>query len=239
MNTRLRKAIWYCRILGFHNYILHVLKVQRVVTARLRGFGKLTVRLGGSDLYTLAEVFFFDYLKFPTLPANPKVIVDLGANIGASVRWFHVVYPGARIVAIEPDALNFALLGNNAGNDSSCRRLAAWSASDVTLSLEDSQVESNIRKYSPGGVASDVVRTISVADLLQELGPVDVLKIDIEGAEVEVLEDLEVWIHQVGAIIIEFHDQWRPGSREMLTARLKKAGFLSAENEEKVLFYRA
>ena len=47
--------------------------------------------------------------------APPRVVVDLGSNIGLSVLFFACKYPGARVLGVEPDPGAFELLQRNAG----------------------------------------------------------------------------------------------------------------------------
>jgi hypothetical protein len=72
----------------------------------------VTVRLRTSDIPTYREVFLQQAYRL-ALQRPPSVIVDAGANIGLTSVYFALRYPAARIVAVEPEASNFALLTTN------------------------------------------------------------------------------------------------------------------------------
>src|SRR5438105_3616144 len=58
------------------------------------------------------DVFFREEYRFLTLYDFP-FIIDCGAHIGVSVLYFKALYPGARIVAFEPNPVTFHLLQTN------------------------------------------------------------------------------------------------------------------------------
>jgi len=63
---------------------------------------------------------------------------------------------------------------------------------------------------------------------------IDILKMDIEGSEIEVLNNSKEWIGDVGSLIIELHDRFRPGCTEALTKAVEEYSYdkmISGENE--------
>jgi FkbM family methyltransferase len=152
------------------------------------------------------------------LPAVPKVIIDAGANIGLTSIFFANEYPNARIIAIEPEESNFEMLKKNTAPYPNVEILnAALWGENRELDLFDPQeghsafqIKSESRT---GPVGTKKVRGVTLDRLMQELGIefVDLLKIDIEGAELEVFADPVRWIDRVGIIAIELHERLRPG----------------------------
>ncbi|SAL78382.1 Methyltransferase domain protein [Caballeronia arvi] len=143
---------------------------------------------------------------------NP-LIIDAGANIGASAVWYALTYPKAKIVAIEPDVANFALLKRNAAPFPLITPLnAAIAAKHGTLYLND-----------PGGgewafrtAEQPVDKGYAVDALtLEELIPSGVtpfiLKIDIEGAESDLFSRHCEALNTFPLIVIELHDWMLPG----------------------------
>src|SRR6266404_4664431 len=72
----------------------------------------ISLRLKSSDLATYKKIFIDLEYDFP-LAKSPSVIVDAGANVGFASVFFARKYPNARILAIEPETSNFALLKKN------------------------------------------------------------------------------------------------------------------------------
>src|SRR5690606_19859897 len=110
-------------------------------------------RKGSSDEGVIAQVLRNSDYNFSRLQRGPELsalyrqlassgraplIVDAGANIGASTIYFHYSFPEARLVALEPERSNFDLLcANTAGLPVECVQ-AALSSSAGTVSVIDS-----------------------------------------------------------------------------------------------------
>jgi FkbM family methyltransferase len=152
------------------------------------------------------------------LLAAPAMIIDAGANIGLTSIFFANEYPNARIIAIEPEGSNFEMLQKNTGpyRNIEVVNAALW-GENRELDIFDPQEGHSafqIKSESPrGDVRPKKVRGVTVDRLMLELGIefVDLLKIDIEGAELEVFADPVRWIDRVGLIAIELHEWLRPG----------------------------
>jgi FkbM family methyltransferase len=178
------------------------------------------VRLDSSDVPTFRQVFVKDEYGFET-DRPPRTIVDAGANIGLASILFANRYPGARIVAIEPEAANFALLqANVAPYPAIIPVQAALWCTDGEIDLLDPGLghwgymidPPESPEHGPARVCHRV-RALTVERVIDEfgLGRLDLLKVDIEGAEREVFSDTSRWIDRVDAIIVEEHDRLKPG----------------------------
>jgi FkbM family methyltransferase len=187
------------------------------------GERKHSIRLGSTDPLVWFSVFVQeDYGA--TLPFEPQVIVDAGAYTGFSAIFFANKYPAAEIIAVEPDPENFKLLTRNIRGYPRITPLQAaiW-FEDTDLDLY-SQTEghwaSSLFSSSPRAEQSAMhrVRAIQIESLMSRfsLDRIDLLKIDIEGAEKELFEHAAPWIDRVGAIFIELHDRFRPGCSHAL-----------------------
>jgi FkbM family methyltransferase len=150
-----------------------------------------------ADVAVLAEIFDDRVYDFPLAPP-PRVIVDLGGHVGASVLYFALRYPEARLVVVEPDPVNFAKLRRNVGHLAQVTAInAAVSDHEGTITLH-SAGGLDSWKSSTSGVATPwshpvEVRAAKLDSILAEAGvtAVDLLKIDIEGAEYEVLRSFD------------------------------------------------
>jgi FkbM family methyltransferase len=138
--------------------------------------------------------------------------VDAGAHIGMASILFALKYPHARIIAIEPESSNFAALVRNTAPYKTITPIQA------ALWQEDGEVTLGPSNAHPKGAFQIVengrqrVRAIKMDTLMRETGiaSIDLLKVDIEGAEIEVFQSCS-WIKSVRVIAIELHDRVRPG----------------------------
>lgn len=166
------------------------------------------------DLCVAAEVFV-DEVYALSDPGCPAVILDLGSHIGLSVLWFHARFPAAHIFAFEPDPASFKLLTRNteALENVTVRNIAVGGAQRTAefFSAEQSWLSSLLPSGSPerAGVTRVEVQPLPkiLADL--DLERVDVLKLDVEGAEWEILE--AVALDRVADVVLgELHARGCP-----------------------------
>ncbi len=186
------------------------------------------IRLGATDLLVLEEMFQAGEYAFveENLP-NVQRIVDLGANVGFSLRYWHKVFPTAKILAVEPDPDNCHL----------CIRNVEAARFSHQVTLVQACVGSYRRRVRLGGgeewayrmvegvpASEALTDVLPLAELLETYsmgGSIDLLKCDIEGAEQELFKDCRDWISQGEAIVIELHPPYSPSD---LQADLKAAG---------------
>lgn len=143
--------------------------------------------------------------------ADAPLVLDAGANIGMSTLYFKHVYPDARIIAFEPDPIVLPYLRRNvAGNGLADVCIVPSALSDGSGSqtlLADGKYSSTLESHAtPGTRSAGVPREVScvrLGDYLTE--PVDFLKMNIEGAEWDVLRDAEPRLSRVRAMVIEYH----------------------------------
>ena len=178
------------------------------------------MRIGTTDATVLRQVLLekhYDVLLQP----SPKVIVDAGANIGLSAVFFANKYPDAIIIAIEPEASNFQTLQKNVSPYPRITPLqAALWPEKRQISLIDPHYGHHgfqtVDGNTNGGEQVGMVQALAIDDVLARAGlnVIDLLKIDIEGAEKEVFESSAKWMPKVGAIMAELHDEIKPGCHQ-------------------------
>jgi FkbM family methyltransferase len=206
---------------------------KREKLIHLKPLGRnVTIRLGTSDLQCVEKVFLACEYRNP-FPLKPKFIIDAGANIGTATLFFAREYPDAQIIAIEPEASNFNLLKRN------CQHLpnvipinaALWS-SEQQLKIADPAAESwafSIAAVNGNGAPSaTTVAAVTVAGLFEKYGvaQIDLLKLDVEGAERELFQgNPEAWLGSVNQIIIELHDRIWPGCAEAFYKAVTRRSF--------------
>jgi FkbM family methyltransferase len=188
------------------------------------------LRLGATDWLVLEEIFFKDEYAFVgEITKDARWIVDLGANVGYSLRYWQTLFPNAQMIAMEPEPGNCAICARNigsAGLESKVELLKAGvGARTGQLNLVDKgEGEWAYRTEANSGKNGQVVEVMTLADVLESHARderVDLLKCDIEGAERELFDDCRSWIQRIDAIVIELHPPYT--LPELLTA-LKRAG---------------
>lgn len=186
------------------------------------------LRLGTSDFCAYKDVLVSRIKQYEpgTADFSPRMIIDAGAHIGMASLGFARRYPQATIFAVEPEPANFALLCRNM---SAYRQIvplqaAIWKQDgEVCLGPSEAHPKGAFRIAENGETR---VRAITIGTLMREMKIefIDLLKMDIEGAEKEVFEACD-WIEKVGTIAIELHDRMKPGCRTALERAARRFHF--------------
>jgi FkbM family methyltransferase len=175
--------------------------------------------------------------------SNLRTVVDAGAHAGIfslmASRW------ADRVVSIEASQINFDLLKLNIDRNHianiDARHRALWSKSGQFLDLDASaesgcgRVNSQFRSITRG----NTVESISLDDLIEEIGPIDLLKIDIEGAEYETFRACSK-LSCISSIVGEMHilEAGDTERLQTLVAHLEDAGFHVVLVDESELYSR-
>ncbi len=139
------------------------------------------------------------------------LIIDAGANIGASAVWFSTVFPRAKVIAVEPHPDNFRLLSQNvAGLDVDCVPGALAPTSGRLSLLDPGEGEWGFRTGPAASQAICEVAAFTIADLVGHVHSPFILKIDIEGGEDGLFDRLGEEFARFPVIIIELHDWMLP-----------------------------
>lgn len=166
------------------------------------------------------QIYRFDCRK------EEPLIIDGGANVGLSVLYFKRAFPKSRIIAFEPDPEIFQVLVKNCG---ACQ-LRKVELIPRALWTQETTARFNREGADAGHlVDADFVQAVDVPscrlrDYLHQ--EVDLLKLDIEGAEVDVLLDCANALDHVAKIVVEYHSlKDQPQRLHVLTEVLHDAGF--------------
>ena len=173
------------------------------------------LRAGTSDVLVFIQIFIDGELEFK-MPELPGSIVDAGANIGLASLYFAHRFPKAKIIALEVDQANFELLTKNTSGYPSitCVRKALWSGQAQLSILNPTDEPWAFRVGEVPGGDGTSISALGVGDLVGQFESqrIDLLKVDIEGAEKEVFQNgAGGWIDRIGVIAIELHDNIVPG----------------------------
>ncbi len=162
-------------------------------------------------------------------PHQVRVIIDAGANIGDSTARFRRFHPLAQILAIEADEGNFRLLEQNFANDQHTVLLhrGLWSHSgELRVRSTWANIASRVDESTPHGSGISIMGC-TIPELIAQfhLKEIDILKLDIEGAEAIVFQTEDrAWLHQVRCIIFECCDADDAGTTMSIFATLTAAG---------------
>lgn len=198
----------------------------------------VVLRAATSDAATFVQIFLRGDLDFP-VTGEPKLILDGGANIGLSALYLHRRFPRARIVAVEFEASNYALLDRNVADYPAIipvhaglwphdgqvavanAHAAKWAYFPRGKSTTDAGAEPGHTNPATS-FAPDTVRAISMSTLMAEQGiaHVDLLKLDIEGSEFDLFDGEPPWLSRVSTLAIELHERLRPGSSQRVLRAL-------------------
>lgn len=202
------------------------------------------LRAGTSDATVFGKIFIEREYEMEVLdPDAVETVIDAGANIGLSALYFSMRYPNARIVAVEAQRGNMELLRRNTRQ---CPRImtvhaALWSE------------EGELRLHDPGAgdwgfrvsneqktleLASEQVRAVTIPWLMREyrMEGVDLLKMDIEGAERDVLQSGACWMSNVGCIAAELHERIQPGCEAAFREATRHFRHNTAQGENRVAY---
>jgi FkbM family methyltransferase len=154
-----------------------------------------------------------DGKSYPRIPfiSDVRVVMDVGANVGAASVFFALSYRDATVFAFEPAVLPFDLLVANTKAHANIRAHGfGLYSSDVEVPLYRGKYEtgmSSVSKSESTRDESEVVSLRSVRDWLVEnsISRVDVLKVDTEGCEVPILEAMYDLLPQTKVIYLEYH----------------------------------
>lgn len=202
----------------------------RLAWAWLTGEGTVTIRFEGrdlrfevadrSELRVLGEMFLRGEYEDVGRP-DAAVVVDLGAHIGASVAFERIRYPKARIIAVEADPITTKRLrANTTGMNVEIVNAAVLNyEGDIELHRGNHSWETSFLPYKGTG-EEILVPAVSLPGLLAAHGVdrVDVLKMDIEGAEAYVLRPDH--LQGVQTIVFEYHPALVEESLDELVGRL-------------------
>ena len=183
-----------------------------------------------SFLYQYKEIFLDRIYEFYPRRERDIFIIDMGINVGTSVKFFHDTYPYAKIEGFEADPKIFQYCKENLKDilveeRVDIHNLAVWD-SDGTVEFFDEGADGG--RITVDKTMSHVVTvpTIDAKKILLKYEQIDFLKMDIEGAETRVLRRITNELTKVDNIFVEFHSMVGvEQSIDELFSILRHAGF--------------
>jgi len=178
------------------------------------------------------DIFILKEYDFVSREENPKII-DCGSHVGLSVLFFKKKYPGARITAIEPNPKNFRILKRNI-NENNLKEIklvnAAVTGAGGRVIFYRSKKANNIftrdmniwswGDFVKGAMNKNLtnyealeIPSLRLSSLITQ--KIDFLKIDIEGSESEVLNEIKDELYLVRQLVIEFHSDTKEDFKKL------------------------
>jgi len=200
-----------------------------------------SIRNNPFDFATMEEVILKEDYNL-NINFNPSTIIDGGANIGLTSVFFANKYPQADIVAVEPEEGNFEMLMRNTKNYRSVRLIRAgiWNHSAILSIIDEGKGNNSFTVTEILSPQSGSINAISIYDIMQQRNweTIDILKLDIEGAEKNVFEsDYEQWLPKVKLLIVELHDRMRSGCSETVFKAVSQYNFSNEIKGENHIFF--
>lgn len=162
--------------------------------------------------YLFKEIFIFNEYNFEPKTEEP-LIIDCGSNIGMSVLYFKYKFPKSKIVAFEANPYAFSLLQknidiNNLSNIEIFNNALFDKEQEIPFFIGNSPgtLLGSINKER-GGDNKMLVKAKKLSDYLKDIQIIDLIKIDVEGAETNIINDLvdSSCLGKSKEYIIEFH----------------------------------
>jgi len=216
----------------------------------LRKEGSFALKFDGNDFFLRGNTV--DFAVFNSilvkgeydldLSFNPEYIIDAGAFTGVSAVYFRHKYPDAKIIAVEPEKSNFDLLIRNTKPYKGiiCVYGAVY-GEDVSLVISDEAAEKYAFRVERDNTGEVSLPGYTIETLMKkyQLSHIDILKMDIEGAEYSVFKHNPcAWLPAVRVLVAELHEFIHPGVRELVISALKEADLMISWKGENLIAYR-
>jgi FkbM family methyltransferase len=181
-------------------------------------------RLNRGDIQTIREVWLQECYRPPVdVPAD--LVVDLGANIGLTSLWYAKRYGAKRVLCVEPVPENARLARLNLiANGVEGEVLEAAVGPENGLVHLDESGDFNLGRVADHGRPVPAMSIEAILGHLPADRRIDLLKVDIEGAEEALIQGDLDWLDRVGAVIAELHPALGVDCSTFI-ARLESHGF--------------
>lgn len=201
----------------------------------------ILLRANTSDIPLFRQIFLAEGFDIREIE-NPRVIVDGGANIGCSSLYFANKYPNALVLAIEPEESNYEMLRKNVSSYQNIKTIKAaiWDRKTF-LRIENPEANKcSFRVQECDNHTHECLEAISINEVLS-ICPgrlIDVLKLDIEGAEKQIFSNSPTWLEKIGTLIVELHERYSEGCTEVFYRAVSKYDFQEYRKGEKIVLHR-
>ena len=226
----------------FDSIVLVISRILRLENVYLIGLNRTVYfRKKTKDFETFKEIFNQNIYNIK-LPIVPHSIVDAGANIGLASLFFKMKFPESEIIALEIEESNIDMIKKNTKNLSnfSLERKALYNNKSF-FKIENPYNATNSFVVKEVNETDDYnVKSITLDEILVQKNweTIDLLKIDIEGAEKKLFEsNYENWLPKTKIIMVETHDRFIPKCSYTVMNALNDYNFILYTTTEGTLIY--
>lgn len=235
---------FHYRVLGAGGILLllkRVLYKNKTIRVKIKDYKNwIYIRNNTTDVTVFYQVFL-EKSYAHNYQIDARAILDCGANIGLSSVFYANKFPDAKILAIEPEKLNYKMLLKNTKKYNNIQGVygGVWNKktnlvikNKLSESWEFEVIEAN---YSSVGS----IPAYSLSDLMIEhnIEKIDILKIDIEGSEKELFQsNYKSWLSNTKILLIELHDGLRKGSSKSVFKAIVDYEFSMIKKNENLIF---
>jgi FkbM family methyltransferase len=211
---------------------------RRLTRMRLPGYAHpVYYREGTSDALVIEQVFARK--EYECVQAEPMVrsIIDCGANVGYTAFYLLHHYPFARIAIVEPDSENLAVCRKNLapfGDRVTMIQAGIWDAAGpMCLDRQGDAWAFVARPAQPHETPE--FNAVTIGDVMTQAGfsHVDILKVDIEGAEEVAFRNQPRWLANVKTLVVELHG---PACENSVVDSLRAFDYDRSTNGELTIF---
>lgn len=171
----------------------------------------VSLRRGTSDEQGWIDVFVKHYHVPPEEMATPRIVLDLGANIGLTAAHYAAMWPEALVLAVEMDLENAELARRNFPGVVYQKAVTGFGGTRAY----DPSVSADAYALVEAQAAERVVDSVGFLPLVVDFfgdDSVDFVKMDVEGAEWEIMQAAaQGWWPRSKHLLVEFHDEPRDG----------------------------
>lgn len=198
--------------------------------------------MGKTDVTNFNENIIHHVFPLPD-DLDPKLIIDAGANAGYASIQFLNRFKKAHVIAVEPDSSNVEILNKNC---TPYRRFesiesAIWKNSGHVKIINPEAGNTGFRVESCDPSDEGAMKAITIDEILKrsEFDRIDILKLDIEGTELEIFqENYKLWIDKVDLLIIELHERFKLGSALAFHTAMKDQPFKEIAKGANLVYLR-
>jgi FkbM family methyltransferase len=174
-------------------------------------------------------VCFSEHSYFPDLISGQPTLLDLGACYGAFSKHFLEAFPNAELVLVEANPTNFRQIAIDSPNVTLLNKAVSLAKGDISFFEDENSSQNGSALFNYFDGIRHEIEPVSFEELLDGFSTVDLVKMDIEGAEWDaLLKTPGESIRKVLQLSVEFHD-FIDGEKKRLTRecvrRMKGLGY--------------
>ncbi|HWB25350.1 MAG TPA: FkbM family methyltransferase [Chitinophagaceae bacterium] len=230
---------------GFKIFLAIAFNSLLVRVSSIKFKNTIEIRKKDSDLPIFYQVFAelqYDINYF--LKYTPKTIVDCGANVGFACLYFSSLFPGAEIIAVEPQKDNYNQLCKNVKSYSNIKPLhaAIWHKPGKLVIKNESEMSASfeVQENTEANIAG--LNAVTIDEIIRDnnFDQIDILKIDIEGSEYNLFaNNPHTWLSKTRCLVIELHDNLKPGTSQLFFKEMAKYDWQTVIKGENIVCFKA